>query len=542
MSLIPGLAHAADPAPAPGKGHGLAAPDQDLSEAIASKTFTSPAARSTKSAAPAAGASKAAGAPQTVADPTYKVGLTAKATSAHGIELSAALEAAADQSLHVSVNWGDQGAEDYYYTTGPGLEKRQHIYREVGTYLITVTLADGNGNSVTNTLSVTTVGSEFTPYTPTRLLDTRDGTGLPKAAKVDPYKSTRVKVGGFETIPAGVTAVALNVTVTNTNSGGHVTAFAEDTERPSTSNLNYEPGQTVPNLVIVPVGANGYVELYNGGWESVDLIADVTGYFTQSAASGYTAIDPARHVDTRTGLGARKGQVAGFGTISTPIVGAGSVPSGATAVALNVTVTNPKDAGHLTVFPTGKKAPTASNLNFSGGQTVANAVIVPIGADGKISIRNGSWKGTDVIVDVVGYYSPTSQAAYVPFDPFRRIDTRDPKSWKYGPLQGRWYIYMKLSTTLPGVKAYVLNTTVTNPKGVGFLGVAPDPNSKEAYDGGWASAPGSPTSSTLNFTPGKTVPNLVQASTGYNGIVDLFNESDANIDVVVDMFGVYDDF
>ncbi|MGW5398490.1 hypothetical protein [Streptomyces sp. NPDC003952] len=542
MSLIPGLAHAADPAPA--KGQGLEAPDVDLSEAMASKTFTSPAERSAKSAAPAAGRSKAAGTPgaQAAADPAYKAGLTAKATSAHGIELETALTAAADQSLHVSINWGDQGAEDYYYTTGPGVEKRLHVYSEVGTYLITVTLADGNGNSVTNTLSVTTLGSEFTPYAPTRLLDTRDGTGAPKAAKIAPYKSTRVKVGGNGTIPAGVTAVALNVTVTNTNSGGHVTAFASGTDRPTTSNLNYEPGQTVPNLVIVPVGADGYVELYNGGWESVDLIADVTGYFTRSAASGYTAIDPVRHVDTRTGLGTRKGQVAGYGSFNATIAGGNSVPAGATAVALNVTVTNPKDAGHLTVYPAGKKAPTASNLNFSGGQTVANAVIVPIGADGKISIRNGSWKGTDVIVDVVGYYSPTSQAAYVPFDPFRRIDTRDPKLWKYGPLQGRWYIYMKLSTTLPGVKAYVMNTTVTNPKGAGFLGVAPDPNSKEAYDGGWASAPGSPSSSTLNFTPGKTVPNLVQASTGYNGIVDLFNESDANIDVVVDLFGVYDDF
>ncbi|MFB6517506.1 hypothetical protein [Streptomyces sp. NPDC056401] len=541
ISLIPGLAHAADPAPAPGKGHGLAAPDveQDLAEARGSKSFASPADRTE----PAARKTKAAGSAQApAADPDYKVGLKAVTTSAHGIALTSEITAGSNQSLDVVIDWGDHGQEGYN-TAGSDVRTTQHTYGEVGTYVITVNVADAvTGTSVKNTVTVTTDGSEFTPYNPTRLLDTRDGTGAPQAAKVAPYGSARVKVGGYGKIPAGVTAVALNVTVTNTNSGGHVTAFASGTTRPTTSNLNYEPGQTVPNLAIVPVGADGYVELYNGGWESVDLIADVTGYFTRSAASGYTAIDPARHVDTRTGLGVRKGQIAGYGTFSATIAGAGWVPYGATAVALNVTVTNPKDAGHLTVYPSGKAAPTSSNLNFSGGQTVANSVIVPIGADGKIKIRNGSWKGTDVIIDVVGYYSPTSQAAYVPFQPFRRIDTRDPNSWKYGPLQGRWYIYMKLSTAYPSVKAFVMNTTVTNPKDTGFLAVAPDPNSKEAYDGGWASAPGSPSSSTLNFTPGKTVPNLVQASTGNYGIVDVFNESDRNIDVVVDVFGLYDDF
>lgn len=49
-----------------------------------------------------------------------------------------------------------------------------------------------------------------------------------------------------------------------------------------------------------------------------------------------------------------------------------------------------------------------------------------------------------------------------------------------------------------------------------------------------------PNSSTLNWTAGKTVPNLVQASSGVNGIVDFFNRSGNNIDLVIDIFGVYD--
>ncbi|MCP3753847.1 PKD domain-containing protein [Streptomyces sp. TBY4] len=540
MALIPGLAQAADPAPAAGKGTGLAQPDLNLAAELAkakgqvSKSFTSAADRTVKAPA-AAGAPRA----KAAAEPDYEVGLDAGTTSAHGIELVSEVTAPSGQSLTVTIDWGDQSWSESYGTSGSGVEKRPHTYAEVGTYVVTVKVEDlSAGTSVTNKVTVTTMGSEFTPHTPTRLLDTRDGTGA-RQGKVARNGTARVKVAGAGKIPAGATAVVLNVTVTNTTRAGHITAFPTGFQRPATSNLNFEPGQTVPNLVIVPVGADGKVDLYNSGVGTVDLIADVTGYFTQSAASGYTATNPSRIVDTRDGLGTRKGQVAGYATFSTPVRGYAGVPADATAVALNVTVTNPKDAGHLTVYP-GGQVPTASNLNFSGGQTVANAVIVPIGSDGRIRVRNGSWKGTDVIVDVVGYYSPGSQAAYVPFQPIRWLDTRDTASWKHGPLPSGFYIYSKLSTMYPGTKAFAMNTTVTNPKGVGFLAVAPDPNSKEAYAGGWNVPPDNPTSSTLNFTPGKTVPNLVQASTGNHGIVDFFNKSNGSIDLIIDIFGDYE--
>ncbi|MFD6231881.1 hypothetical protein ACFWFZ_34265 [Streptomyces sp. NPDC060232] len=52
--------------------------------------------------------------------------------------------------------------------------------------------------------------------------------------------------------------------------------------------------------------------------------------------------------------------------------------------------------------------------------------------------------------------------------------------------------------------------------------------------------PVAPNSSTLNWTAGKTVPNLVQASLGNHGIVDFFNRSGNNTDLVIDIFGVYD--
>ncbi|MER5487813.1 PKD domain-containing protein [Streptomyces sp. NPDC002812] len=527
ISLIPGLAHAADPAA--GKLQGVSKPDLD--SAIEAKTtkFDSPADRSVK--VPAAGKSKAAGTlAASEGNPDLAVALHGTTFNAHSLELSMGVTSA-DVDVELTIDWGD-GTSGTASAHGTEAAHVEHVYREVGTYTVKVKVTDAvNGVSAENSVAITTEGSDFTPYTPTRLLDTRAG-----SSRVAPYTSARVKVGGFGTIPAGVTAVALNVTVTNTKSGGHVTAFASGTDRPTTSNLNYEPGQTVPNLVIVPVGTDGYVELYNGGWESVDLIADITGYFTQSAASGYTALAPERHVDTREGLGTRKGQVPGYGTITTTIAGNRGVPAGAKAVALNVTVTNPRSDGHLTVFPTGKAAPNASNLNFSTGQTIANAVIVPVGTDGKISIRNGGWNPADVIVDVVGYYSPDSVSAYLPFDPERVKDTRETK-----PLPGRYYSALGLGDGYPNTTAFVLNTTVTNPKGAGFLAVAPDPNTGADYDNGTNIEVPIPTSSNLNFTANKTVPNLVQAGRGNTGVIDFFNWSDANIDLIVDIFGIYMD-
>ncbi|MFE7094133.1 hypothetical protein [Streptomyces erythrochromogenes] len=395
---------------------------------------------------------------------------------------------------------------------------------------------------VENELMVVTSGSEFTPLEPTRLLDTREGFRA-KKAKVAPYTSVTVKAGGHGTIPADVQAVVLNVTVTNTTSGGHITAYDTGNRRPNSSNVNFEAGQTAAILVVVPVGNDGSVDLYNGGWESVDLVADITGYFTEKAANGYTPTAPTRFVDTREGLGTKKGQVPGQTSFSTRIAGLRGVPQGVRAVALNVTVTGAKEAGHLIVHPSGGRVPLASNVNFTAGQTVANAVIVPVGPDGSIDIRNNAWAGTDVVVDVVGHYSPEGKGAYMALSPMRWLDTRDPEGTLTdirGSIPGRGYLPVPFFSD-DAETAYVLNATVTNTAGAGFLSVAPDPNSAEQYEKGGAVVPARPEASTLNWTKGKSVPNLVQASAGLHGIVDFWNQGWEKTDLVVDISGYYEE-
>ncbi|MBT2452838.1 hypothetical protein J7F03_38570 [Streptomyces sp. ISL-43] len=522
-------AHAADPV-TPG-AQGVAAPGMDLKKASEGfQTFTSPADRTVRKALSAAKGAAVASQAE-AGNPGLGIVLEAQAVSAHGFELKTTVDSANTQ-LNVVIDWGD-GNFDRADPYGAAVLTHTHTYAKLGEYPVKITVTDAANNAeVTNVLPLETAGSDFTPYGPTRLLDTRNGTGAAKA-KVAPYATSRVKVAGNGKIPAGVTAVVLNVTVTNTTSAGHVTAFASGRERPTTSNVNFEAGQTVPNLVIVPVGKDGYVELYNGGWESVDLIADVTGYFGRKAAGGYTPRTPARIVDTRVGDGVKRGQVPGQGSFKI------QMPAGLhTALALNVTVTNPRQDGHLTAYPSDQPVPTTSNVNFSAGQTVANSVIVPVAADGSVTIRNGSWQPTDVVVDLVGSYGIDSSGSFVPFDkPVRRLDTR---AWDKGQSPARGYTYIPFSPGEDGVAGYVLNTTVTNTRGDGFLSVAPDPNTVEQYrnkTNGW---PERPVSSALNWTAGKTVPNLVQASSGNNGIVDFWNQGWQDVDLIVDIFGYYD--
>jgi hypothetical protein len=81
-----------------------------------------------------------------------------------------------------------------------------------------------------------------------------------------------------------MSAVVLNVTVTAPTRAGVITVYGDGTTRPATSNLNFVAGQSVPNLVIAQVGAGGKVALYNGSAGTVHLVADVSGWFTNTNA------------------------------------------------------------------------------------------------------------------------------------------------------------------------------------------------------------------------------------------------------------------
>ena len=126
----------------------------------------------------------------------------------------------------------------------------------VGATTVTCTATNADPTPGTTSFTVTVLRSPvFVPLTPARVLDTRSGAKVGNAAGTGtPLTLALFGKGG---LPAGgIGAVALNVTVTNTEDptvgGGFVTVFPCGT-LPEASNLNFTAGQTIPNSVLAPV-------------------------------------------------------------------------------------------------------------------------------------------------------------------------------------------------------------------------------------------------------------------------------------------------
>ena len=378
------------------------------------------------------------------------------------------------------------------------------------------------------------VPGAFVAVAPQRLLDTRKGVG--GSGPVVKSGTVHLQVTGRGGVPAtGVSAVVMNVTVTAPSGSGYITAYPDGTSLPTASNLNFVKGQTVPNLVTVKVGTNGKVALRNGSGGTVQLIADVAGYYLDGAPSvpgAFVAVAPQRLLDTRKGVGG-SGPVVKSGTVHLQVTGRGGVPAtGVSAVVMNVTVTAPSGSGYITAYPDGTSLPTASNLNFVKGQTVPNLVTVKVGTNGKVALRNGSGGTVQLIADVAGYYldgAPSVPGAFVAVAPQRLLDTRKGVGGS-GPVVKSGTVHLQVTgrggVPATGVSAVVMNVTVTAPSGSGYITAYPDGTSL-------------PTASNLNFVKGQTVPNLVTVKVGTNGKVALRNGSGGTVQLIADVAGYY---
>jgi hypothetical protein len=194
----------------------------------------------------------------------------------------------------------------------------------------------------------------------------------------------------------------VNVTAVGATSQTHLTLWASGTTKPTTSNLNVAAGQVVANQSIVPVGADGRIRIANNAG-ATHVIVDVQGWFGDDGAVLHP-VAPTRIADSRTGVGVLTGKVPGGGTRTVDVTGVAGVPEeGVVAVVVNLTVTGATTASHLTAWPTGQPKPGTSNVNFAADQVVANQAIIPVGADGTISIAN-AFGATHVVVDVQGWF------------------------------------------------------------------------------------------------------------------------------------------
>jgi hypothetical protein len=237
------------------------------------------------------------------------------------------------------------------------------------------------------------------PVPPQRLADTRGTGSLAGGGTFD------VNVIPAS-VDAGATAVFLNVTVTSAGRPGFLTVFPAVEPRPATSNLNFVAGQTVPNMVLVKVGAGGKVSIFNSSATAVDVIVDIQGFVkaggTATSVGAVVPISPTRVLDTRVGLGAPVGAVLSGSTRNVQYTGPG--PNPASGVFMNLTVTETTGSGYISAYPASGTRPTISNLNFGPGATVPNLAAVGLtGSQATVFVAVGTSGSVQLVADIFAY-------------------------------------------------------------------------------------------------------------------------------------------
>ncbi len=284
---------------------------------------------------------------------------------------------------------------------------------------------------------------------------------------------TRIKVAGQHGVAADAVAVTGNLTVVNPRTFGYLSAYPCGDDVPLVSNMNVAPGQVLAASVVVPIGDDGSICIFQ--LPDAHVIFDLTGAF--GADSGYASLIPERAIDTR---------VTPVDTLNAPIqVDVGhldGVPLGSQSVMLNVTTIGGWFAGDIRVFTCGTPAPTTSSRPIAPGQIQNLLVMVRPDANGKICVQRTT--AADFIVDVFGAFE--AGADMHPLATERVLDTRGGS-----PVAAHSTTPVQLGGTL-GLPAapngVVVSLAVYHPSSLGFAALYP-------------CAEGLPLVSMLNTTP-----------------------------------------
>lgn len=337
--------------------------------------------------------------------------------------------------------------------------------------------------------------------TPTRILDTRDGTGGFKGL-VNPGQVVRLAVPN---VPGAGASAVINLTATEATAPGWVRAFPCDKPEPNTSALNYTRGQNVANAVVLLAGQGICFTTYS----PVHLIVDLSGFL---GAYDFTGTAPRRVLDTRL---SGDHLVAG-------VERAVQIDPNANMAALNFTVVSPNRPGWLVAYPCGQPT-SSSTANFKAGDIVANLSFVGLSA-GNVCIK--SMVDVNVVIDSEGWSKGSGQLQTQ--SPQRLLDTRQP-----GVLAGQLANGGMIALRVAGrggvdnsAAAALLTVTVANTAGDGFVTV-------------WPCNAQQPTASTINFAPNALRSNLALVSLADDGTACLkvFTSNNTPIELVVDAVG-----
>ncbi len=393
--------------------------------------------------------------------------------------------------------------------------------------------------SQTNVL-VTGSASSYTPISPRRVLDSRPTgsghTNIGLAGKFTAGTVRKFTVAGAEyvgggsaaAIPTNAVAVTGNLTVVGETAPGVIDLGPTVTATGSTATLDFAKGDIRANNVTIGLAPDGSLEaVYRSSTAAAtsDLIFDVTGYFVPgSGGATYHSLAPGRVLDTRPSGGGVT-HIGGLSKLSNrtvksfPVAGVKAlgwssalVPSSATGVTGNLTVTGATSAGFVSLGPTMTASPSTSSVNVTAGSTVANGVTVALKC-GKLAVV---WCGTagssaNVIFDVTGYFTAGSGGlSYYAIAPVRILDSSKSigLSGTFASGTARLFTIGGTAGVPTGAAGISGNLTVLSPSSAGWALVSPE-------------IVATPTTSTLNVASGHSEANGFDVALGASGHVAL---------------------
>lgn len=354
----------------------------------------------------------------------------------------------------------------------------------------------------------------------------------PPGAATEPFVysldgTVEMLAAGVRGIDPAAKAITLNLTAVAPSANGFVTAWACGTGRPPTSSLTLIKGATTTNTMVVPVGVGGRVCLWSPF--PVDLLAHVDGWMSPS--SDFTAITPARLLDSRPGFGTVDGRSAGVGMlqpgqiVEVPIVGRGGVGATATRTLVNISATGALRNGYVTAWQCGA-APSTANLNVVVGQPVSNTAVVSLSSRGSLCLRASA--PMHVIVDAQGWWGTAGELRFA--TAARLLDTRqgaatiDGVGSSAGPVTAAQVVRFPVvgRARIGAAEAVVLNVAATKATRNGSLIIWPCDSPRPSRAG-------------VRFAVGTTRATLALTPVGPSGELCVSAVTPGSVEVVIDV-------
>lgn len=258
----------------------------------------------------------------------------------------------------------------------------------------------------------------------------------------------------------GFGAAAITVTVDGPSAPGWLAVAPGGTFSfaAPTSNLNFVPGEARAAFVIVPLAADGSIDVAVS--QETDVIIDVAGFFTSELGAptldGVFVPQQARLLDSRTGS-TPAGRVAPGESVAVPLPAFAATPS---ALFLNYTADDAAAPGFLSGW-SGPVWELSSNVNYTPGETSpSSGVTALVAPERDLKVRVGAGAAA-VIADLAGYFADLPVA----------IGASDTASWEadvaavinaYRASQGRPSLpLVRISTTRACAQVYSRDTVDT---------------------------------------------------------------------------------